>query len=100
KADVLRLDNRTLTQLFVSFHTSLTQNQRTAMANLLTQVLQSVLADAINNGLPAFPIPTFALPAAAADFGLPAGAQLGILGPQLTTSGAHFVLTGSFGVRN
>jgi hypothetical protein len=69
------------------------------MANFLTQVLQDVLADAINNGLPAFPIPAFALPASAADFGLPAGAELGIVNPQLSTSGSHFVLTGAFGVR-
>lgn len=98
--DELRFGNLTLTQLFVSFQVSLTQNQRNAMASLLTQVLQSSLADAINDGLPAFPIPTFALPASAAEFGLPAGAELGILDPQLTTSGSHFVLTGSFGVRN
>jgi hypothetical protein len=32
-------------------------------------------------------------------FGLPAGAELGILNPQLATSGTHYVLTGSFGVR-
>jgi hypothetical protein len=70
------------------------------MANLLTQVLQTTLADALNNGLPAFPIPTFELPPSVADFGLPAGAQLGILNAQLTTNGAHFVLTGGFGVRN
>jgi hypothetical protein len=98
--DALRFGNLTLTQLFVSFQASLTQTQRNAMANLLTQVLQSVLADAINDGLPALPIPTFALPEAAADFGLPAGAELGILNPLLSTSGTHFVLTGSFGVRN
>jgi hypothetical protein len=98
--DALRFGNLTLTQLFVSFQASLTQTQRTAMASLLTQVLQSVLADAINDGLPALPIPTFALPEAAAEFGLPAGAELGILNPQLTTSGSHFVLTGGFGVRN
>jgi hypothetical protein len=98
--NALHFGNLTLTQLFVSFQTPLTQAQRTAMANLLTQILQTTLADAINNGLPAFPIPTFALPASVADFGLPAGAELGILNPQLATSGAHFVLTGSFGVRN
>ena len=98
--DALHFGNLTLTQLFVSFQASLTQNQRTAMEGFLTQILQSVLADAINGGLPAFPIPTFALPASAAQFGLPAGAELGILGPQLSTSGPHFVLTGSFGVRN
>jgi hypothetical protein len=98
--NALRFGNLTLTQLFVSFQASLTQTQRTAMANLLTQVLQGSLADAINNGLPAFPIPTFALPPSAAAFGLPAGAELGILDPQLSTSGVDFVLTGSFGVRN
>jgi hypothetical protein len=98
--DTLRFGNLTLTQLFVSFSASLTQTQRNAMSNLLTQVLQSTLADAINDGLPAFPIPTFALPADAAEFGLPAGAELGVLNPQLTTSGSHVVLTGGFGVRN
>lgn len=98
--NTLSFGNLTLSQLFTSFHTSLTQNQRTALSSFLTQVLQGVLASAINNGLPAFPIPTFALPASAAQFGLPAGAQLGVLNPQLATSGSHFVLTGSFGVRN
>jgi hypothetical protein len=98
--DVLRFGNLTLTQLFVSTPISLTQNQRNALASLLTQVLQNSFASAISGGLPAFPIPTFALPASAAAFGLPAGAELGILDPQLATSGTHFVLTGSFGVRN
>jgi hypothetical protein len=98
--NALQFGNLTLNQLFVSFQASLTQAQRTAMEGFLTQVLQSVLVDAINGGLPAFPIPTFALPASAAGFGLPAGAQLGIFQPQLSTSGTHYVLTGSFGVRN
>lgn len=97
--DDLRFGNLTLTQLFVSFQASLTQNQRNAMATFLTQILQGVLADAINNGLPAFPIPTFALPPSVADFGLPAGAKLGVINPQLSTSGVHVVLTGGFGVR-
>ncbi len=98
--DALHFGNLTLSQLFVSFQASLTQSQRTAMEGLLTQVLQSVLVDAINGGLPAFPIPTFALPPSATGFGLPAGAQLGIFQPQLSTSGTHYVLTGAFGVRN
>lgn len=96
----LTFGNLSLGQLFVSFQTSLTQSQRTAMENLLGQVFQRVLVDAINGGLPAFPIPTFALPASAAGFGLPAGAQLGISRPTLSTVGTDYVLTGSFGVRN
>jgi hypothetical protein len=98
--NALNFGNLTLNQLKVSFQASLTQSQRTAMESLLTQVLQNVLVDAINSGLPAFPIPTFALPASATAFGLPAGAQLGIFQPQLSTSGTHYVLTGGFGVRN
>ena len=98
--DTLQFGNLTLTQLFVSTQAPLTQTQRNGMANFLTQILQSVLVNAINNGLPAFPIPTFELPPAAGGFGLPAGAQLGILDPQLSTSGVHVVLTGGFGVRN
>lgn len=90
----------TITQLFVSFQVSLTQTQRTAMANFLTQLLQSVLADSINKGLPAFPIPTFTLPDSVAEFGLPPGAVLGLTSPAMTTTGSHVVLTGGFGVRN
>ena len=68
----LHFGNLLLQQLFLSTSTPLNQSQRNALTGLLTQVVQSVLDDAINGGLPAFPIPTFALPAAAADFGLPA----------------------------
>ena len=100
--DTLSFGGFQLDQLFVSFQTPLTQNQRTAMADFLGQVLNDVLSDAINGGLPAFPIPTFSLPASAANFGLPAGAELGITSPLLSTPaspGTHFVLTGGFGVR-
>jgi hypothetical protein len=98
--DELQFGNLTLSQLFVSFQASLSQSQRTALTNLLTQVLQSVLDDAINSGLPAFPIPTFVLPASAAEFGLPAGAELGVVNPQVRTQGSHFILNGGFGRRN
>ena len=84
----------------MSFQASLTQQQRTAMSSFLTAVLQDVLADAINDGLPAFPIPSFALPASVSQFGLPAGAEMGIVSPTLGTSGTHYVLTGGFGRRN
>jgi hypothetical protein len=97
--DALHFGNLSLANVFVSLQTSLGQAQRTALENLLAQVLQSVLVDALNAGLPAFPIPTFALPASAAGFGLPAGAKLGVINPQLSSATTHFVLTGGFGVR-
>ena len=74
-----------LTELYVSFQATLSQDQRDAMESFLTAALQDVLANAINNGLPAFPIPSFTLPASVAQYGLPAGAELGIVNPVLST---------------
>jgi hypothetical protein len=89
----------TLQHLFVSFSVTLSQSQRDALASFLTTALQQTLGAAINNGLPAFPIPSFTLPASVSAFGLPAGAQLGITSPVLTTASQHCVLDGGFGVR-
>jgi hypothetical protein len=86
--------------VFTSFQASLTPSQHDAMDSLLLQVLQTVLVDAVNTGLPEFPIPTFVLPPSVTAFGLPAGAQLGIFQPQLSTASGHYVLTGGFGVGN
>jgi hypothetical protein len=91
--------NLTIDRLEMSFDVTLSQAQRTAMANFLSSALQSLLGNAINQGLPAFPIPTFTLPASVSMYGLPAGAQLGIVNPTLTTTNAHAVLVGGFGVR-
>jgi hypothetical protein len=96
----LAFGSLTINELFVSFSRPLTQGQRDALEDFLRDVLQSVLIDAINDGLPAIPIPTFTLPPSVGPFGLPVGAELGIVNPLLTTSGSHYNLTGSFGVRN
>jgi hypothetical protein len=95
----LTFGNLQLQQLYVSFQVTLSQTQRDAMENFLTQALQDTLGSAINNGLPAFPIPSFTLPASVAAYGLPAGAQLGIVNPVLNTSGSWCVLTGGFGAQ-
>ncbi|HTR52715.1 MAG TPA: hypothetical protein VMJ10_18500 [Kofleriaceae bacterium] len=89
--------NLALQQLYVSFDVTLSQSQRTAMESFLTTALQNVLGSALNNGLPAFPIPSFTLPASVSTYGLPGGARLGIVDPVLTTSNAHCVLDGQFG---
>jgi hypothetical protein len=96
----LSFGNLALTDLFVSFQASLTQAQRNALEDFLGNILRDVLADALNDGLPAVPIPSFTLPASVGTYGLPAGAELGIVAPELSASGSHYVLRGSFGVRN
>jgi hypothetical protein len=99
EGDDLAFGDFTLDKLFVNFDTSISSEEREALEGFLTRVLQRVLADAINDGLPAIPIPTFELPDDLAEFGLPAGAELGITNPQLNPTGQHYVLTGGFGVR-
>jgi len=89
----------TLTNLYVSFQATLSQSQRDAMESFLQSALADVLGNAINSGLPAFPIPSFTLPASVATYGLPAGAKLGIVNPTMVTSPPHVVLTGQFGVQ-
>jgi hypothetical protein len=91
--------NLQLQQLFVSFQVTLSQSQRDAMETFLTSALKDVLSSAINNGLPAFPIPSFTLPASVANFGLPAGARLGIVNPVLNTQNSYCVLDGQFGAQ-
>jgi len=99
QGNTLVFGNLSLAQLYVAFDVTLSQNQRTAMESFLTTALQDVLGSALNKGLPAFPIPSFTLPASVSTYGLPGGAELGIVNPVLTTSSAHCVLDGQFGVQ-
>jgi hypothetical protein len=96
--NTLTFGNVSLQKLYVAFDVTLSQSQRDAMETFLTTALQSVLGSALNNGLPAFPIPSFTLPASVSMYGLPGGAELGIVSPVLTTQSSHCVLDGQFGV--
>lgn len=88
-----------LDEVFVATDTPLSQGQRDALEGFLSTILQDLLVGAINEGLPALPIPSFTLPPVVADFGLPAGAEMGIVDPTLSTVGRHAVLRGGFGVQ-
>lgn len=96
--NALHFGGLSIDKLYVSFQVTLSQSQRNAMESFLTSALQDVLASALNNGLPALPIPSFTLPASVSTYGLPAGAQMGILNPVLSTQSPHAVLDGQFGV--
>lgn len=69
------------------------------LEDALADVAQTIITQSLNNALPAIPIPAFTIPASLAQFGLPVGRDLGIVGPTLQSSGQHFVLRGSFGLR-
>lgn len=85
--------------LFLSFDDSIDATSRQIVEDVIGDVLEVILVSALNDGLPALPIPSFTLPASVSDYGLPANAQLGVTNPALTISGTHFRLMGGFGVR-
>jgi len=98
--DDLAFSNVQITELFFSTpDTTLTAQNRETIEGFLRSLIQSVVDRSLNDALPALPIPAFALPSAVGAFGLPAGADLGIVGPRLDNDESHFVIDGNFGIR-
>lgn len=87
-------------QLFFSTDlASLDMRTRDTLEGFLTRLLERVLRPALDDALPALPIPSFSIPASLARYGLPAGARLGLTSPALAFEAPHFVLRGDFAVR-
>jgi hypothetical protein len=78
---------------------NLDAQQQQDLEAALVQLAQELVNQSLNNALPAIPIPAFTIPPSLAQYGLPAGKQLGINNPSLTTAPQHFTLRGSFGIR-
>jgi hypothetical protein len=98
--DDLSFGNILIDELFFSPEgVSLDETNRDVLEQFLRRVLQNVLNQSLNGALPALPIPSFTLPAAVSQFGLPAGAELGVRNPGLSNTMTHFILDGAFGVR-
>jgi len=96
----LDFDDLSIDELFFSTDlASLDASTRDTIEGFLTRLLERVLRPALNDALPAIPIPSFTLPASVSDFGLPAGANLGIVSPTLAMEPPHVVLRGEFAVR-
>jgi hypothetical protein len=99
-AEKLVLENCTVDELHVSTGRIVPDSQTgAALDQLLGDVLNRVLSTAANDALPALPLPAFRLPASVAAFGLPAGADLGLVNPTLVASGRHMIVRGQFGIR-
>lgn len=99
-AGAFLLQDCTVDELHVSTGDSLLAAQTTAaVEQLLRDVLQQVMSAVVRDALPAVPLPGFRLPASVAQYGLPAGGELGLLNPTLTIQGDRAVLRGPFGVQ-
>ncbi len=79
--------------------TSLDMGTRDTIEGFLQRLLQRVVYSALEGALPSLPIPSFTLPSSLSTYGLPAGAELGIVSPSLSPEPPHFVLRGNFAVR-
>ncbi len=79
--------------------TSLDGGTRDAIEGLLLSVVQKVVSGALNDALPALPIPSFTLPASVAAFDLTPGSELGLVAPDLAVEGQQLVLRSRFGAR-
>jgi hypothetical protein len=100
QGDSLAFGNISIDELYFSTpNVSLDASTRTVLENFLLQVLQSYVDTALNQSLPALPIPSFTIPSSLTQYGLPAGAELGITGSNLDTNPQQYVLEGAFGVR-
>lgn len=78
---------------------SLEPATREVLDGFFRRVFQRVLDSALEGALPALPVPAFELPASVAEFGLPAGAYLGLVDAVLEIQRRRFVLLGNFGTR-
>jgi Glucodextranase, domain B len=95
----LSFDDFRIDELRMSTSLDLDTANRDIIEDLLTDVLTRIVSRALNDALPAIPIPTFQLPPWLSDYGLPGGQTLGVTNPALSTLALHFALSGGFGVR-
>ncbi len=92
----LKFGSPTIADLYFDTTTPLSDADRATVEALLELVIQKIANGALNDGLPALPLPTFALPASLAQFGITSG-RLGTVNPVLSYTPRHYVLTGGFG---
>jgi hypothetical protein len=70
-----------------------------AYESVASTLVRDALAGALAGALPTVPIPAFGIPSSMSQYGLPAGRELGILAPTLSSAYGHYLLRGTFGLR-
>jgi hypothetical protein len=96
----LRFGGITIGEIHISTDAiSLGPADQQQLEDMLRPLLQQLADTALNDALPAIPLPTFTIPSSLGPYGLPVGEELGITSPTLTTAPQHFTLRGGFGIR-
>jgi hypothetical protein len=98
--DDISFDDFRIDELFfTSLQVAIDAENRDLIEGFLAEVLENVVGTALNDALPALPIPSFDLPASLSQFGLPAGLELRINAPALTAARPQILLLGSLVVQ-
>ena len=92
----LRFSELVVEELFFSTPgANLDGDTRDTVENVLLSLIQNLVAGALNDALPALPIPNFRLPEAVRAYGLTPG----LVDPALAVEPQHYVLRSRFGAR-
>jgi len=98
-ANDLKFGSFVITELhFSTGDVSLDASTNGILTSMLQTLLQKVVDQSLNNSLPALPIPSFALPASLATYGVPPG-KLGLVSPALAFDPRDFRLSGQLGIQ-
>jgi hypothetical protein len=96
----LRFSELVVDELFFSTpDATLDGETRDTVEGVLLRLIQNLVAGALDNALPALPIPSFTLPEAVRAYGLTPGMELGLIAPVLAVEPQHYVLRSRFGAR-
>jgi hypothetical protein len=98
-ASDLKFGSFVITEMhFSTGDVSLDSSTNNVLTSMLQALLQRVIDQSLNNSLPALPIPSFALPASLAAYGVGPG-KLGLVNPSLGFDPRDFRLTGQLGIQ-
>lgn len=94
---ILRFDGLTIENFhFALDQFALSEQSRLVIEEDLKGVMQTLVDTALNDALPSFPIPEFALPSSLSTIGIPRNTRLGVKQVVLERNGGHLQLRGVF----
>lgn len=98
-ANDLKFGSFTITEMrFSTGDVSLDASTNAILTSMLRTLLQRVIDQALNNALPALPIPSFALPASLTTYGIGPG-RLALVNPSLGFGPRNFRLSSQLGIQ-
>ena len=93
----LNFDGIEIERIVFSLGSSVPASARSILEEVLREVVQGLVDDALNSALPSLPLPELTIPAGFEEFNLPPSTRLGLRTPNLSGNRSLWYLSGSFG---